>query len=147
MTTPFRPRSLVVLGALAAVLALGACNRRDETPTAGQQVDAAIAKADEKVDAAKATVERDAAQAKQAADEAARAAGEVLADSAITAKVKASLAADPDLSTLDVSVETQSGRVSLRGTAPDAAARNRATQLTAAVTGVAAVDNQLGTSR
>jgi hyperosmotically inducible protein len=147
MANPFRPRSLVVLGTLAAVLALGACNRRDETPTAGQQVDAAIAKADEKVDAARATVERDAEQARQAAGEAARAAGEVLADSAITAKVKASLAADPDLSTLDVSVETQSGRVSLRGTAPDAAARNRATQLTAAVTGVAAVDNQLGTSR
>lgn len=136
-----------MLGTLAVALALPGCSRREEAQTAGQQVDAAIAKADEKIDAAQAAIERDTEQAKKATAEAARAAGEVLTDSAITAQVKASLAGDADLRTLDVSVETQAGRVSLRGTAPDAAARNRATQIAAAVKGVAAVDNQLGTSR
>lgn len=144
---PFRASALAVLGTLAVALALPGCSRREEAQTAGQQVDAAIAKADEKIDAAQAAIERDTEQAKKATAEAARAAGEVLTDSAITAQVKASLAGDADLRTLDVSVETQAGRVSLRGTAPDAAARNRATQIAAAVKGVAAVDNQLGTSR
>lgn len=147
MPIPFKPTALVVLGTLAAVLALGACSQREESKSAGQQVDAAIAKADEKVDAAKATMERDAGQAKKAVGETTRAAGEAVADSAITAQVKASLLADADLKTLDVSVETKAGHVSLRGTAPDAAARTRATQLASAVTGVTTVDNQLVTSR
>lgn len=144
---PIRAAAFAVLGTLAVALALPGCSRREEAQTAGQQVDAAIAKADEKVESAQAAIERDTEQAKKAAGEAARAAGEVLTDSAITAQVKASLAGDADLRTLDVSVETQAGRVSLRGTAPDAAARNRATQIAAAVQGVGAVDNQLGTSR
>ena len=147
LPTPLRLRPLVVAGTLAAVLALAACNQREETKSTAPQDDAAIAEAGVKVDAAKTAPERDTEQARQAVDEAARAAAEVVADSAITAQVKARLAADFDLRTLDVSVETQAGRVSLRGTAPDAAARDRAAQLAAAVKGVAVVDNHLGTSR
>jgi hypothetical protein len=145
--TRLAQRAALVLGMLAVALALGACNGREEATTAGRKIDAGVAKAEEKVDAAKATIEHDVEQARKAAGEAARAAGEVLIDSAITAEVKARLAADVDLRTLDVSVETQSGRVSLRGTAPDAAARERAVQVAAAVQGVAAVDNHIGTSR
>jgi osmotically-inducible protein OsmY len=54
-----------------------------------------------------------------------------VADTTITAGVKAKLATDSDLKTLDVSVETTSGRATLRGKAPNSAARARATQLAA----------------
>lgn len=148
------PRHAAVLGVLLAAVALGACNRRDESGTAGQKVDAAITKADEKIEAAKDSMARDADQAKAAANQAmtdakqstgdaARAAGEMLTDTAITGRIKASLMAENGLKLRDVSVETQSGRTVLRGTAPNAAARDQATQIAGAVQGVVAVDNQL----
>lgn len=147
-------RSTAVLGALLVAVALSACNKRDESQTTGQKVDSAIAKADEKRDAAKDTMARDAERAKAAAGQvaaeatsaagnAARGAGEALTDSAITASIKASLVADAELKLLDISVETQGGRAALRGTAPNTVARDRATQLAGAVKGVIAVDNQL----
>jgi osmotically-inducible protein OsmY len=44
-------------------------------------------------------------------------------------------------------VETTAGRAILRGKAPNAAAQARATQLTADVSGVTSVDNQLTVSQ
>lgn len=64
-------------------------------------------------------------------------------DAAITTAVNAKLAQDKSLSALRIDVDTVNGRVSLRGTAPDAAARERATTLASAVDGVVSVDNQL----
>ena len=72
-----------------------------------------------------------------------RAAKVQLADSTISASVNAELALDPELSPLKIAVATNAGRVALRGTAPDAAARNRAAALAQRVSGVLSVDNQL----
>lgn len=154
MTHTSTLRSTVVLAVLFAAVSLSACNRRDDSQTAGQKVDSAIAKADEKVDAAKDAMARDATaaqaaasqamgEARQATGDAARATGELLSDSAITTRIKASLVADAELKLRDISVETQAGRAALRGTAPNAGARDRASQLASAVQGVVAVDNQL----
>lgn len=129
-------RGAALAAALLLAGTLGACNRRDDSQTAGQKVDAAVAKADEKLDEAKAS-------AAKAMDSAATAA----ADTAITGAIKAGLAADAELKSVDVNVETSEGRVVLRGVAPDGAARDRATQFATAVKGVVAVDNQLTTSR
>ncbi|WP_298829554.1 BON domain-containing protein [uncultured Piscinibacter sp.] len=115
---------------------LGACNRRDDSQTTGQKVDAAVAKADAKLEEAKDSTAK-------AMDSVATAA----ADTAITASVRAGLAADSELTNADVGVETREGRVVLRGVAPDGAARDRMTQIATAVKGVVAVDNQLTTAR
>lgn len=158
MTPSRHPPRAILAATLVLALGLSACGARDDERSAGQKVDAAIAKADEKVDAAKAALERDgeraqqaAAQAmadsKQAAGDATRAAGEALTDTAITAEVKARLAADADLKLLDVSVETQAGRTVLRGNAPTADARDRASRIAAEVKGVTGVDNELAVSR
>jgi osmotically-inducible protein OsmY len=118
---------------LAALMALGlaACDRADER-TAGQQVDAAVAK-----------TEAGAERVGEAAKEATAEAKAAVSDAAITASVNAELARDNELSALRIDVDTQSGRVALKGTAPSAAAKERAESLARAVDGVTAVDNQL----
>jgi osmotically-inducible protein OsmY len=133
--TPYKTsRGAAVIGVLLMAAALGACSRRDDEQTTGQKVDAAIAK----VDAAKAE-----ADAKQATTEAVHAAAAAVNDTTITAAVRSSLSSDVELKPAELGVETRYGRVSLRGMAPDAAARDRASQLAAAVQGVVAVDNQV----
>lgn len=82
-------------------------------------------------------------QAGQAAVQATGAAAAKARDAGITAAVNGALVADAALSALRIDVDTHEGRVVLRGTAPDAAARDRAAQLARGVEGVLAVDNQL----
>jgi hyperosmotically inducible protein len=122
---------------LAAALALTACNRRDDSETAGEKVDSAMAQTEQRMEEAKDAVKDAGAQASDA-----------VSDAVITTAVNAELAKDAQLSALNIDVDTANGRVALRGTAPDAASRDRATQIAAAVKGVVAVDNQLtvGTS-
>ena len=66
-----------------------------------------------------------------------------IADGAITAGVKAELAKDPVLKARNINVDTEQGRVMLRGTAPSADAKAKATQLARSVDGVKSVSNQL----
>lgn len=124
MKTSIRLTS-TVLAALLAGAALSACDRAGDTRTAGEKVDAVVADAKDKAGAAQAEVKKD------------------LNDATITASVNAELAKDPTLSALSINVDTTNGNVLLRGTAPDSAARQRATDLAAAVAGVNGVDNQL----
>jgi osmotically-inducible protein OsmY len=132
-TVPGTPaRTLFATTALLASLALAGCNPQPASQTVGQRTDAAVERSQEKLE-----------EAKKSAGEATQAAGTALTDTAITASVKAQLAADPDLKMLDISVETEAGRTRLRGTAPTEAARERATRIAGAVSGVASVDNEL----
>ncbi len=142
--TPHRiPHGATVLGVLLMAAALGGCDQRSDERSTGQKVDSAIAKTDEKLDAAKADADKAMADAKKATTEAVHAAAAAVNDTTITAAVKSSLSSDAELKPADLGVETRYGRVSLRGMAPDAAARDRASQLAAAVQGVVAVDNQV----
>jgi len=127
-----RLSSLAAAIALASAFGLAACNRAEEPRTAGQQVDVAVDKAKEAAERARAATEQAAAGAKVA-----------VTDATITASVKAELARDSELSALSINVDTSEGRVALRGTAPNATARDRATRLAAAVEGVRSVENQL----
>ena len=68
---------------------------------------------------------------------------EAVADTAITASVKAGLAKDPDLSALQINVDTTNGAVSLQGTAPTTAAKERAAAIVREVKGVKSVTNLL----
>lgn len=70
-------------------------------------------------------------------------AGAVLDDATVTAKVKAELLAEPDLSGMAIDVDTQRNVVTLRGTVRSEDARQRAASLSRAVEGVAQVKNEL----
>lgn len=65
------------------------------------------------------------------------------ADASVTAKVQAALAADPDTSALKVSVDTNQGRVRLKGEVNSVAAFQKAGAVARGVPGVTSVDNQL----
>lgn len=157
--------SLAVVSSLALVLALSACGKQEENKTAGQQVDAAIAKTEQAAAEARVKAEQAAAEAKakteatlanaatalkdaaqnveSSAKEAASKAGEKMDDVAITAAVSSGIAKDSDLSMLKINVDTKDGAVTLNGNAPTEAAREKAGSIAKAVKGVRSVDNKL----
>ncbi len=77
--------------------------------------------------------------AKSAADKA----GTAIEDSAITAKVKTALLADPDVKGLMIDVDTKNGVVTLKGTADKQANRDRAVAIAKDTGGVKSVEDQL----
>ena len=133
--------------AVAAALSLAACDRAQEDRTVGQKVDSTMAKAEQKTDKAVAEVKKDLDSARASTGQAMDAAGSKVKDAAITTGVNAELVRDKELSALKIDVDTSNGRVSLHGTAPNAAARDHATQLAQHVDGVVSVDNQLKVSK
>jgi hyperosmotically inducible protein len=143
--------TMSAVSVLLASLALAGCSKRDDVDAARANDNTAVvqgrpAAADV---ATKGTQEakdatRDAvAEAKDATKNAADQASNKVADALITTSVNAELAKDPALSALHINVDTEGGRVALKGTAPDAGAKQRATQLASNVKGVVSVDNQL----
>jgi hyperosmotically inducible protein len=70
-------------------------------------------------------------------------AGQVTDDSAITAKVKSALLADPDISSLKINVDTTKGVVTLKGEIKTMALRKKVESIVRGVDGVKGVDNQL----
>lgn len=125
-------RRWVALMLAGSALALSACGDKVGNETAGQKVDSAIAKTEQAGVAAKAKTESAAASVAGAVD-----------DAAITAAVSTGLAKDPGLSAIKIDVDTQGGQVTLRGPAPDAAAKARAEEIAKSVKGVNGVDNKL----
>jgi len=132
--------------------------RQDAVVTGTPEPDRALDRAGEQArDAAGSTgqaaenaVERagDVAQnaGERATDAAARAtdvATDAVSDAAITASVNAELARDNELSALGINVDTDNARVTLRGTAPNQTALERATELAQKVRGVNGVNNEL----
>ena len=135
-------RLTAVAAAILASTLVVACGEREDA-TVGERLDGAVNEAQQ----AGAQMREDARQAGQdmqaAGSEAADTIARDAADAAITAKVNAALAADTQLSALAIDVDTSNGQVELKGTAPTAAAKDRATTLAAAVEGVVKVDNRL----
>jgi osmotically-inducible protein OsmY len=135
---------------LPLCLALAACSPRESPRPRGEQ-GAAVVPAQPPVneEAAKNAIDpkdasrQVAAEMSGAAKTAADQATNKVADAVITTSVNAELAKDPTLSAVHIDVDTDAGRVALKGTAPDEASRARAAQLAAGVKGVVSVENQL----
>jgi hyperosmotically inducible periplasmic protein len=123
--------SMTAIGAVVASLAMAGCSKSDQN-AAKSAAEGTVAQVDQK-----------ARQIGEEAKDATRKVGDKLDDSVITASVKTEIAKDAELSALKVNVDTDNGRVALRGVAPSMAAKEHATTLAAAVKGVASVDNQL----
>ena len=139
-----------VLISLAALAALGACSDRNADQTVGQRVDSAIGRAGEVArdvrkggeeaaqDARTATIGA-ASQARQTAS-----GGGARADDAkITSQVQEGLKADKDLGGGTIDVTVREGVVTLKGSAPSAAAKARAAEIARNAKDVKSVDNQL----
>lgn len=138
----------------AALFSLAACDRSGEQPTAGERVGSAVTLAGQTTESARNGIRQEVAEAredatratadlKERAAVAAETVTDKLQDATITAAVNAELAKDAKLSALKIDVDTISGKVSLKGTAPDAEARARAGRLASGVQGVTGVDNRL----
>lgn len=135
-------RTTALATALLASTLIVACGEREDA-TVGERLDGAVNEAQQ----AGNEMREDARQAGQdmqaAGNEAADTIARDAADASITAKVNAALASDTQLSALAIDVDTSNGQVELKGTAPTAAAKDRATTLASAVEGVVKVDNRL----
>jgi hyperosmotically inducible periplasmic protein len=128
-------------------LASAAATAREKTQQAGA---AARDKARETADASKGatadartSVMGAAGEAKQKAAGAAETAGNKADDTRISSSVKASIAADKELSAARIDVDTQDGVVTLSGAVPTAAAKARANEVARGIKDVKSVNNQL----
>jgi hyperosmotically inducible protein len=134
--------TMTSIAALVASMAMVGCSKREQTD-AGNTADRTVAQVNEK----SRNVANDTAsgmdKAKNATKNMAADAKDKVSDAVITTSVKAELAKDSNLSAMKINVDTDSGQVALRGTAPTANARDHATVLAQGVKGVVGVDNQL----
>lgn len=131
-----------LLVALTAALALGACSRHDER-SVQERVDATEARAQQQTEQARHEANRALDNAREATQEAGSKVANAVSDAAITAAINAQLARDPALDASKIDVDAAQGRVVLRGSAPDADAKDRAKRIALAVNGVTSVDNYL----
>ena len=137
-----RPLAAAVCS-VAVLLALTACGKPDDGKTVGQSVDSGIAKTEQAANDAGNAMKDAAKDAQASGSQASTTMGEKIDDAVITTSVNTSLAKDPDLSAIKIDVDTKDGIVTLSGPAPTAAAKDKATELTKQVKGVASVNNQL----
>jgi osmotically-inducible protein OsmY len=134
--------TMTTIGALMASMALAGCNKRDQQDardTANGTVASAQQGARELGNDASNAMDR----AKAATENAGAKIGDKVSDAMITTSVKTELAKDSTLSALKINVDTQDGKVALKGVAPSNEAREHATTLAQNVKGVTSVDNQL----
>ena len=154
----FKPIVLVTLLAFG----LAGCDKPAPTPgpaeTAGKNIDQAVEAAGNKIersaenagDKIGRTLEKAGNKIEAAADKAGEKLGQqgkkadvAIDDTEITAKVKAAFFAEPGLRTLQISVLTVKGFVTLSGSVDSMASKERARVLAGAVAGVISVDNRL----
>ncbi len=135
-------RTLSLLAISTAAFLMAACDQSNP-PTVGEKIDAGIARTQEAATEAKKDMQAAGSEIKQEASQAGSAMADAAADTTITTKVKAALAADDQLSAVAIGVETTNKVVTLTGPAPTQAASDRASSMARAVDGVNDVKNQL----
>ena len=118
------------------VVGLSACEKPGPAETAGKKIDQTVEEAGKKMGEA-----TDKVAVKMA--ERSEKAGVVIDDAEITAKVKAAIFAEPGLKTLQISVDTVNGVVTLTGSVDSQPSSDSAKALAGAVAGVHRVENQL----
>ena len=118
------------------VVGLSACDKPGPAETAGKKIDQTVDKAGQKIGEATDKVgEKIGEQGEKA--------GVAINDVEITTKVKAAIFAEPGLKTLQISVDTIKGVVTLTGSVDSRLNSDRAKTLAGAVAGVHKVENRL----
>lgn len=118
------------------VAGLAACDKPGPAETAGKKIDQTVEAAGQKMGEASDKVAIKMAEQSEKA-------GVVIDDAEITTKVKAAIFAEPGLKTLQISVDTVNGVVTLTGSVDSQANSDRAEALAGAVAGVNRVENRL----
>ena len=118
------------------VVGLSACNKPGPAETAGKNIDRSIDQAGKKIGETSDKI------GEKMSEQGAKA-GVAIADTEITAKVKAAIFAEPGLKTLQISVDTVKGVVTLTGSVKSQSNSDMAKALAVAVHGVKDVDNRL----
>lgn len=150
-------KTLAALSSVALLFALGACNRSDHagrestassSPTTSESRSGTAANTPSSSDNQSTATASSGSSYGSSNDQSSStsimgAAGEKIDDAKIVTKVKTSLAADKDLSALKIDVDSKNGVVTLTGTAPDGAAKDRATEIAKNTKDVKDVKNEL----
>lgn len=121
--------AITLTAAITAALALSACDQRS-SDTPARRVEPMVSTAP-----ATDTSQKVAAATEKVAT--------AVDDSALTAKVKAALLAEPGLKSMQIGVETKNGAVILSGSVDSATSRDRAKDVASGVAGVSTVVDQL----
>ena len=154
MIAPEQIRTFATACFFVLMASLIACGKKDENQTVGQQLDAAVDKMEQAAKIAKTQTEATVAKAAESLKEETRKAEEVglksaksvaakVDDMVITAAISKELAKDPELSALQINVETENSKVTLNGHAPTAATREKASAIAKSIKDVTAVDNKV----
>ena len=118
------------------VAGFAACNKPGPAESAGKNIDRSIDQVGQKIGKTVDTV------GEKMSEQGAKA-GIAIEDTEITAKVKAAIFAESGLKTLQISVDTVKGVVTLSGTVNSQANSDMAKALAGAVNGVRSVNNKL----
>lgn len=121
---------------LLLVAGLVACDKPGPAETAGKKLDQTVDAAGQKIGD---TTDKVAVKMAEQGEKV----GVAIDDTEITAKVKAAIFAEPGLKTLQISVDTVKGVVTLSGSVDSQQSSNRAKELAGAVAGVNKVENRL----
>ena len=136
-------KTLNLLALIAATLVLCSCDKTQDGTTAGQKLDKAVGSAEKAADEVKKSATEGLNEAAQVGKEKSDQVARTVSDVAITTAINADLTKDRELSALRINVDTKDGRVTLYGSAPNAAAKERAQTIAMSEKGVTAVDNKL----
>lgn len=118
------------------VAGLAGCDKPGPAETAGKKIDQTTSEASKKISEA-------ADKVSKKLEEQGEKASVTIDDAEITTKVKAAIFAEPGLKTLQISVDTIKGVVTLSGSVDSSPSSDRAKALAGAVAGVKEVKNQL----
>ncbi len=128
---------LIAISILIAV-GLAACDKPGPAESAGKSIDNTADAAGKRISE---TVDKVGEKISTQSEKT----GVAIDDAEITTKVKAAIFSEPGLKTLQISVDTIKGVVTLSGSVDSQANSDRAKALASAVAGVASVDNRLMT--
>lgn len=132
---------------LLCAAALAACSQSGPAEDAGKKIDQSMQGAaksiDQTADSAGREIGEVAEQVAAKSSAMADKSGVAIDDAEITAKIKAAFLAEPGLRTLQISVDTVKGVVTLSGSVDSPALAQRAAGLAGAVAGVEKVENHL----
>ncbi len=125
-------RFLLAGASIVFAVGLVACDKPGPAEKAGKAIDQTAENAGDKMEEASKTLGEQSDKI-----------GVALDDTAITAKVKAAIMAEPGLSFLQINVVTTKGVVTLSGSVDSQHSSDRAKEISGAVTGVKGIENQL----
>ena len=129
--------SITTIGILVMLATgLAACDKPGPAETAGKKIDQTVGEAGKQIGIA---TDRVVEKLGEQSDKAVL----VIDDAEITAKVKAAIFAEPGLKTLQISVNTMKGVVTLSGSVDSSPSSDMAKALAGAVSGVEEVKNRL----